>query len=89
MISFRFFLPPAVTWGKTGNMELKIQLYTQVTLLEIFKVVNIFIMALHFTSASNIVNCYDRQKRVYYLHVHLYPEDECSISLETLMPTSQ
>jgi hypothetical protein len=88
MITFRFFLPPAITWGKTGNIELKIQLYTQVTLLEIFKVVNIFIMALHFTSPSN-VNCYDRQKRVYHLHFHLYPEDQCSVSLETLMPTYQ
>jgi len=86
MTHFRFFRPAQITWGKTVNMEPKIQLHKQETIAENFKVVNNFIMALLFTSPSNIMNRYQRQRRVYHLHVHLYPE-EGSISLEILMST--
>jgi len=68
-------------------MEPKIQFYTQDTISEIFKVVYSFIMALLFTSLGNIVNCYQRKRRVYHLHVFLHTEDEGSISPEILVPT--
>ena len=84
---FRVFLTAPITWGKTVNMEPKIQLYTQETILEIFKVVYVFIMALLFTSLGNIVNCYHRQRRAYHLHVYLHAADEGSISTEILVPT--
>jgi len=68
-------------------MEPKIQLYTQDTILEISKVLYIFIIALLFTSLGNSVNCYQRQRRVYHLHIYLHTEDEGSMSTEILMLT--
>jgi hypothetical protein len=74
--------------GRRSIWNLKYNyMYTQETIGEIFKVVNIFITALLFTLSSNILNCYQRQRMVYRLHVHPYPQNEGSISLEILIST--